>query len=117
MEPVKVILTDDDKDSQKIFKDALARTKIPAELITADNGQQLMEKLHDPGHPTPDVIFLDINMPKKNGKECLVEIKSNKNLKDIPCVMYSASGTEKDIEETYRAGANLYVTKPMSFPG
>jgi CheY-like chemotaxis protein len=114
-EPVKIILTDDDKASQRIFEDALSRIKILADLTTADNGQQLMDKLRDPDEPIPDVIFLDINMPVKDGKECLLEIKSDKNLKHIPTVIYTASDSEKDIEDTYRAGANLYITKPVSF--
>ena len=114
-EPVKVILVDDDKEGQEIFTDAVAETNIPAEVSTADNGQELMDKLHDPNEPNPDVIFLDINMPVKDGKETLKEIKSDEELKDIPTVIYTASDDKKDIEDTYRAGANLYVNKPVSF--
>jgi len=114
-EPVKVMLADDDKEGQEIFTDAVAETNIPAEVTTADNGQELMDKLHDPNEPNPDVIFLDINMPLKDGKEALQEIKSDEELKDIPTVIYTASDDKKDIEDTYRAGANLYLTKPVSF--
>ena len=116
-EPVKVMLVDDDREEQEIFAEAIDKTHIPAELTTANNGQQLMDKLHDPNEPNPDVIFLDINMPVKDGKEALKEIKSDEDLKDIPTVIYTASNSEKDIEDTYRAGANLYVTKPVSFKG
>jgi CheY-like chemotaxis protein len=114
-EPVKVMLADDDKEGQEIFAEAVAESNIPVELTTADNGQELMDKLHDPNEPNPDVIFLDINMPVKDGKEALKEIKSDEELKDIPTVIYTASDSKKDIEDTFHAGANLYVTKPVSF--
>ncbi|MES2679192.1 MAG: response regulator [Bacteroidota bacterium] len=114
-EPIKVMLADDDKDDQHLFEEALDRTDVPTELTTADNGQELMDNLHDTSTPNPDIIFLDINMPVKNGKECLEEIKADDELKDIPCVVYSTSNSEKDINDTYKTGANLYVTKPTSF--
>lgn len=114
-EPIKVMLADDDKDDQHVFAEAINETNIPVDLTTADNGQELMDNLHDPSQPNPDVIFLDINMPLKDGKECLKEIKSDEDLKDIPCVMYTTSTSEKDIEETYTTGANLYIPKPTLF--
>ncbi|MBA3681118.1 MAG: response regulator [Bacteroidetes bacterium] len=114
-DPIKIILADDDKDDQHLFKEALEHTYIPTELTTKNNGQDLMDALHDPTIPNPDVIFLDINMPGKNGKECLEEIKEDEELKDIPTVMYTTSTSEQDINETYQKGANLYVPKPYSF--
>jgi CheY-like chemotaxis protein len=114
-EPIKVMLADDDKDDQFLFEEALNKTPVDAELTTADDGEELMEKLHDPEIPNPDVIFLDLNMPNKNGKECIAEIKSDDELKDIPVVIYSTSNSEKDVNDTYNAGASLYVSKPHSF--
>lgn len=114
-QPIKVLLADDDVDDQELFEEALDHTSVPTELTTADNGQELMDHLHDTSIPNPDIIFLDINMPIKNGKECLEEIKSDDDLKDIPCVVYSTSNSEDDINDTYKTGANLYVTKPNSF--
>lgn len=114
-EPIKVMLADDDKDDQHLFEEALDHTPVETDLTTADNGKELMEKLHDPEIPNPDIIFLDLNMPIKNGKECITEIKADDNLKDIPVVVYSTSNNEKDINDTYNAGANLYVSKPNSF--
>ena len=114
-EPIKVILADDDKDDQQVFEEAINETAIPVDLTTADNGQELMDNLHDPSIPNPDIIFLDMNMPLKNGKECLEEIKNDEDLKDIPCIMYTTSTSDKDIEETYKAGAHLYVPKPTLF--
>jgi len=114
-EPLRVTLADDDKDDQQLFGEALDSTNMKTELSVADNGQELMDQLHDNSAPHPDVIFMDINMPIKNGKECLEEIKNDKELKDIPVIVYSTSESTKDINDTYNSGANLYVTKPSSF--
>ena len=114
-EPVKVMLADDDKEDQELFQEALSETKIPSELTMVDNGKELMETLKDPSEPNPDIIFIDVNMPVKNGKEALSEIKTDENLKDIPTVILSTSKNEKEVEETFKAGANLYVPKPNSF--
>ena len=113
--PVKVVLADDDKDDQEIFTDALTETNIPADLTTVGNGQDLMDHLKDPEEPNPEIIFLDINMPGKNGKEVLAEIKRDEEIKDIPTVMLSTSEHVKDVEDSFNAGANLYVQKPYSF--
>ena len=116
-EPLNVVLADDDKDDQEIFQDALSETNIPVALATVDSGQELIDHLKDPNEPNPDIIFLDINMPVKNGKEVLAEIKSDETLNEIPIVMLSTSGHVKDVEDTFTAGANLYVQKPGSFRG
>lgn len=114
-EPIKVMLADDDKDDQHLFEEALKKTEVPTDLTTADDGEQLMNHLHDDTVPNPDIIFLDINMPVKNGPECLEEIRADEELKDIPVVMYSTSDNDRDISETYTKGASLYVVKPISF--
>jgi CheY-like chemotaxis protein len=116
-QPVKIVLADDDKDDQETFSEALDGTKIPSELTTVDNGQELIDHLKDPSEPNPDIIFLDVNMPGKGGKEALAEIKSDEILKQIPTVMLSTSDHPKDIEETFEKGANLYVRKPNSLYG
>lgn len=114
-EPVKVILADDDKDDQEIFEEALNETAIPTELTTVNNGTELMDHLKDESKPNPDIVFMDINMPVKNGKEVLSEIRADENLKDIPTVILSTSTNDKDVEEAFQAGANLYVPKPYTF--
>jgi CheY-like chemotaxis protein len=114
-EPANVMLADDDKEDQELFQEALSETNIPSELTIVENGKDLMENLKDPEVPNPDIIFIDINMPVKNGKQALAEIKADENLKDIPTVMLSTSKNEKEVEETFQAGANLYVPKPNSF--
>ena len=116
-EPVKIILAEDDKDDQELFKDALNATKIPSEVTTVENGEELVDTLKDESQPKPDIIFIDINMPIKGGKEALAEIKSDQELKEIPAVMLSTSNHPEDIEETFNNGANLYIQKPNSFTG
>ncbi|MNL55199.1 Response regulator rcp1 [compost metagenome] len=73
--------------------------------------------MKDESEPKPDIIFIDINMPIKGGKEALEEIKSDQELKEIPAVMLSTSNHPKDIEDTFNKGANLYIQKPNSFTG
>lgn len=116
-EPVKIILAEDDQDDQELFMEALDATKVPSEVITVENGEELVNTLKDPAEPKPDIVFIDINMPVKGGKEALAEIKSDQELKDIPAVMLSTSNHPKEIEETFNKGANLYVQKPSSFTG
>ncbi|QOG01190.1 response regulator [Flavobacterium sp. MDT1-60] len=116
-EPVKIILAEDDKDDQELFKEALNATKVPSDVITVENGEELVNTLKDESEPKPDIIFIDINMPIKGGKEALAEIKSDQELKEIPAVMLSTSNHPNDIEDTFNKGANLYVQKPNSFTG
>lgn len=116
-EPLKIILAEDDKDDQELFMEALSATKVPSEVITVENGEQLVNTLKDPDEQKPDIVFIDINMPVKGGKEALAEIKSDQELKEIPAVMLSTSNHPKDIEETFNKGANLYIQKPSSFTG
>jgi len=116
-EPVKIILAEDDKDDQKLFIDALDEADIPSEVTTVENGQQLVNTLRDKSQPDPDIIFIDVNMPVKGGKQALAEIKDDKELRDIPAVMLSTWDHPSDIEDTFEKGADLYVQKPNSFAG
>lgn len=116
-EPVKIILAEDDKDDQELFIEALNATKVPSEVITVENGEELVNTLKDPAEPKPDIVFIDINMPVKGSKEALAEIKSDQKLKEIPAVMLSTSNHPQDIEDTFNKGANLYIQKPSSFTG
>lgn len=111
-----ILLADDDQDDRMFFQDALQDINIDATLVTAENGEELMQMLL--GHPPknkPDIIFLDLNMPCKNGYECLTEIKKNDQLKNLPVIIFSTSLQQQSVNTVYDQGANLYIVKPNSF--
>jgi CheY-like chemotaxis protein len=111
---LSIVLADDDEDDRDLFKEAIHELAIKPNLEMAKDGKALIELLNRI-EELPDIIFLDLNMPHKSGKECLVEIRNNARLKNIPVIIYSTSSSPTDIEETYGLGANLYVKKPSSF--
>jgi CheY-like chemotaxis protein len=80
-----------------------------------NNGMELMDYLTKENNPLPDLLFLDLNMPRKNGLQCLKEIRGNPKLKNISIAIYSTSSSEKDIDDTFRNGANVYIKKPNDF--
>lgn len=110
-----IFLADDDEDDRLFFEEALKEVCDEATLTVAENGDELMKILHKPPVPMPDVIFLDLNMPKKNGFECLEEIKKDKMLKDLPIIIFTTSIQEESVNKVYQHGANYYVKKPTDF--
>ncbi|MDP5232016.1 MAG: response regulator [Cellulophaga sp.] len=112
---LNVALADDDEDDRLLFKDAIDELKIHTKLSLFINGKELMDYLTLPNIILPEVIFLDLNMPVKNGMQCLKEIKENDKLKAISVAIYSTSSSEVDIEETFICGANVYINKPNKF--
>ncbi|WP_264551694.1 response regulator [Flavobacterium sp. N2038] len=110
-----ILLADDDEDDRLFFKDAFEEIKIQTNVDFVHDGMQLMDHLNDPENELPDILFLDLNMPKKTGKECLIEIKKTDRLKDIIIAIYSTSSSEEDIEDTFIQGANIYIKKPSDF--
>ena len=109
-----ILLADDDLADQNLFIEALKELKIKCAVNTVDNGMQLMEYLAKI-EVMPNLLFLDLNMPRKNGMECLKEIRSNPDFKNILIAVYSTSAAEKDIDETFLNGANVYIKKPNDF--
>jgi CheY-like chemotaxis protein len=112
---LNILLADDDEDDRLLFSDAISEVKVKTKLHMVHDGEQLMNYLQSMLSNLPDFLFLDINMPKKNGIECLEEIRADKNLKHLPVAIYSTSNAEKDIEETFVKGANVYIRKPNNF--
>ena len=110
-----VILADDDESDRINFTEALEESRIKTVVNAVNDGVELMEFLSKEGIPVPHIIFLDLNMPRKNGLDCLKEIRSMVKLKDVAVVIYSTSSYEKDIEETFQHGANVYIKKPTDF--
>lgn len=114
-ESIFVLLADDDEDDRLFFTDAFEELKMKTVVKTVNDGAELMDYLQSPDARLPHVLFLDINMPRKGGLECLREIRGSEDLKDLSVAMYSTSSSEKDIEETFVQGANIYINKPSDF--
>jgi CheY-like chemotaxis protein len=114
-EYIHIILADDDEDDRMFFTDAFDELKINTKVQTFINGVELMNYLNEENCILPNVLFLDLNMPKKNGIECLLEIKENERFNDIAIAIYSTSSSEEHIEETFVNGANIYIKKPNDF--
>ena len=112
---LNVVLADDDEDNRLLFGEAMDQISIKTKLAIFTNGQELMDYLLLPEVDLPQMVFLDLNMPIKNGMQCLNEIRKNDRLKDLIVAIYSTSSSEKDIEETFVQGANIYINKPNSF--
>ncbi|MFB9121192.1 response regulator [Bergeyella porcorum] len=110
-----IILADDDEDDRMFFTDAFDELKINTKVTTFKDGAELMDYLNTEDIQIPELLFLDLNMPKKSGLECLKEIKANPKLSDIAIAIYSTSSSEEHIEETFVGGANIYIKKPNDF--
>jgi CheY-like chemotaxis protein len=114
-EPIHILLADDDNDDCLLFEEALEELPLATRLSVVNDGEQLMHLLTKETTAFPFVIFLDLNMPRKNGLECLLEIKKNKIIKHIPIIMYSTSGQTELINLFYKHGAQYYIRKPAEF--
>jgi len=111
---INIFLADDDNDDCLFFRDALEELAAETQLTIANNGAELMSLLNKTAQ-LPHAIFLDLNMPRKNGFECLKEIRETPRLKDIPVIIFSTSANMDSINKTYTLGANYYVRKPRTF--
>lgn len=114
-ERIKVIFTDDDHDDCSLFADALNETGINHQLKVFNDGLQLLNYLNNEDSEMPHILFLDLNMPFMNGFESLKMIRSNEKFRDITIAIYSTSASEKDQEDTFVSGANVYIKKPNDF--
>lgn len=110
-----IILADDDKDDCLLFSEAIDEINISVHLTMVSNGCDLMKNLTNEFTDLPDALFLDLNMPKKNGMECLAEIKSEPKLKHLPVIIFSTSYDPRIAKQLYETGAKYYVRKPSDF--
>ncbi len=110
-----IFLADDDEDDRLLFTDAFEELKISTKVRTFNDGVELMDYLLQEDVVLPEILFLDLNMPKKSGLECLGEIKSNPKFENMAIAIYSTSSSEEHIEETFVNGANIYIKKPNEF--
>ncbi len=119
--PLNVLFADDDIDDRFFFEKAMREIPIANNLTTVNDGEQLMDYLSKNMEQLPDVLFLDLSMPRKSGFECLSEIRENEQLKDMPVVMFSTSYTsDKNYEQSmidvlYKMGAQGFIRKPGDF--
>ncbi|MEO7307443.1 MAG: response regulator [Ferruginibacter sp.] len=113
--PKNIFLADDDADDRLIFKEALKELNVKTALTIITDGVELMSVLDITVPPPPDVVFLDLNMPRKDGMECLREMRHIQKLKNIPVVIFSTSDHPGTIEKTYKLGATYFICKPRSF--
>ncbi len=111
----KYYIVDDDAEDRDLLMEALYSIDSGGQCFTAKNGEEGLQKLAEDLIPLPDFIFLDLNMPRLNGKQFLIEIKKIKRFSHIPVVIYTTSSDPKDREETKQLGALYYITKPYGF--
>ena len=112
--PLYLLLADDDTDDCIFFKDALEELFVSAKLITVNDGVQLMQLLSK-NEVLPDVLYLDLNMPRKNGFDCLAEIKKDEKLKELPVIIFSTSFDKEVASLLQKGGALYYIQKPAAF--
>jgi len=120
--PIVILLADDDEEDRMLAADALEESRVVNDLRFVEDGEELLDYLYHRGQytensPTPGLILLDLNMPRKDGREALREIKADPDLRRIPVVVLTTSKAEEDIYRTYDLGANSFITKPVSFDG
>jgi len=121
--PITLLIADDDPDDRLLAKEALIESRLVNQLYFVEDGQELLDFLHQRNAynretaPRPGLILLDLNMPRKDGREALDEIKSDPHLRKIPIVILTTSEAEEDILRSYDLGVNSFIVKPVTFDG
>jgi CheY-like chemotaxis protein len=122
--PIVILLADDDEEDRMLACDALAESRLSNDITCVTDGEDLMDYLHRRAKyappveaPRPGLILLDLNMPKKDGREALREIKSDPDLRQISVVVLTTSKAEEDIYSSYDSGASSFISKPVTFEG
>ncbi|MFW6358547.1 MAG: response regulator [Chroococcales cyanobacterium] len=120
--PITIVMAEDDPDDCLLAKEAFAESRVVNDLRFVHDGEELMDYLqrrgkyqHPANSPRPGLLLLDLNMPKKDGREVLLEIKSDPHLRHIPVVILTTSKAEEDVYRSYNLGANSFITKPVTF--
>lgn len=120
--PITILMAEDDADDRLLVQEAFRKSRLINDLFFVEDGEDLMDYLRRQGRyaasvPRPGLILLDLNMPRKDGREALAEIKADPNLRRIPVVVLTTSKAEEDILRTYELGAAGFITKPVTFIG
>jgi len=121
-QPIVVLVAEDDEDDQMLIRETFEDRRLANELRFVKNGEEVMQYLRRQGKfaepwtsPRPGLILLDLNMPKKDGRECLTEIKTDLAFRDIPVFVLTTSRAEEDVHETYEHGGSSFISKPVNF--
>lgn len=120
MRPFRILLVEDSVSDARLVKEAAKETSLPVEIRVAPDGFEAMDYLHQAvmgDMQQPDLVLLDLNLPGKNGREVLAEIKGSPNLKQIPVIVMTSSRCEDDVAAVYELNANCYITKPRDLHG
>lgn len=117
IQPTTILVADDDPDDRLLIEEAMKEANIPNAVSFAANGVEVMEQLRGDGADLPGLLLLDLNMPRKDGREVIAEVKSDPRLKRLPIVVLTTSDAETDITRSYDLGANSYIKKPVSYEG
>lgn len=112
---INILLADDDNTDCLFFKEALEELPVSAILTIVHNGEELIETITQKGNKFPDVLFLDLNMPRKTGLASLGEIKRSTDLQDLPVVIFSTASDEESVKNVFRNAAHYYICKPTDF--
>jgi CheY-like chemotaxis protein len=118
--PITILMADDDEDDRELAREALEGTRLGERMEFVVDGQDLIDYLRHEGPyaeaptPRPSIILLDLNMPRKDGREALAELKADESLRQIPVVVLTTSNDELDVQNAYDLGASSYITKPVT---
>lgn len=122
--PITILMAEDDPEDRMLTREAFEENRLANDLRFVEDGEELIDYLYRRGKfsdpqqsPRPGLILLDLNMPRKDGREALKEIKAERRLRSIPIVVLTTSKAEEDIVRSYDLGANSYITKPVTFEG
>lgn len=120
--PIVILIADDDAEDRMLIQEALDESRLKNQIQFVENGEELMDYLRNSNnyadkekYPTPGLILLDLNMPKKDGREAMKEIKADDTLRLIPIVVLTTSKAEEDVLRTYDLGVSSFITKPVTF--
>ncbi|MBV7339190.1 response regulator [Chloroflexi bacterium TSY] len=122
-QPILILIAEDDPDDRLLAQEALHESRLANEVCFVEDGEELMDYLHNRGTyadamaPRPGLILLDLNMPRKDGREALAEIKQSPDLRRIPVVVMTTSRAEEDILRSYDLGVSSFIVKPVTFEG
>jgi len=121
-EPITILMADDDADDRRLTRDALEESRLANDLRFVENGEELLDYLRNKGKfsdpefaPRPGLILLDLNMPRKDGRTALKEMKADPDLRQIPVTVLTTSKADEDIFRSYDLGVNSYIVKPVTF--